>query len=203
MDGPIWQSRKNTEQALGGFLKMMTTNRALILAIGLVLSPSIVYSAASYLGKNTAATSVCDPTTATQCASVNGSGQLAFTGTANIGTATTGGATPYHYLSTASTNSTLVSTGAHSLYEVTLINTTATLYYLRLYDATSAPTCSSGTGVVHTYPIPASASGAGVAVSVPFGVAFTNGLSFCLTGGIADTDNTNAATGVAVNLSYK
>ena len=135
---------------------------------------------------------------------VTGGVAVPISGTATVAAATTGGATPYHYLSAASNNSTLVSTGAHSLYMLTVINTTATLYYLRVYDQSAAPTCSSATGAVLTFPVPASATGAGVAVPVPsVGVAFSSGLGFCITGGSADTDNTSAATGVTVSLAYK
>jgi hypothetical protein len=118
---------------------------------------------------------------------------------------TTGGATPYHYLSAASTNATNVKATAGTLYSLSLINTTATLYYLRLYDiATSAPTCSSATGVVHNIPIPANTAGAGVVLNMDgVGMLFANGIGFCLTGAFSDTDTTNAATGVAVNLTYK
>ena len=35
------------------------------------------------------------------------------------------------------------------------------------------------------------------------GVAFNNGISFCVTGGPTSTDNTNAASGLIVNLDYK
>ncbi len=122
----------------------------------------------------------------------------------NLAAATTGGSTKYGYQSAASTNSTLVSAGAHTLHQLTLINTTATIYYLRLYDAALAPTCSSGTNFAYTIPIPASTSGAGVSVPLgPFGQAFTNGLAFCLTGGPTGTDNTAAATGVFLIASYK
>jgi len=119
----------------------------------------------------------------------------------------TGGATSYGLQSAASTNSTNVKNAAGTLYGLNLINTTTTIYYLRMYDSSSAPTCSSATNFSRTWPIPpASASGGagGVAAKLPeMGVAFANGISFCLTGGPSSTDNTNAATGVFVNLDYK
>ena len=135
---------------------------------------------------------------------VTGGVAVPISGTATVAAATTGGATPYHYLSAASNNSTLVSTGAHSLYMLTVINTTATLYYLRVYDQSAAPTCSSATGAVLTFPIPGSTSGAGTNPSIPtVGVAFANGLGFCITAGSADNDNTSAVTGITVSLAYK
>jgi hypothetical protein len=122
----------------------------------------------------------------------------------SLTSSTTGGATPYHLASAATTNSTLISTGAHSLYNLSVINTTATLYYLRVYDQAAAPTCSSATGAVHSYPIPASTTGAGFTFNLGApGEAYALGIGFCITGGGADTDVTSAATGVYLNLSYK
>jgi hypothetical protein len=112
--------------------------------------------------------------------------------------------TPVVYLSAASNNSTLVATGARFLHSVTAINTTATIYYLRLYDLAAAPTCSSATGVVANFPIPASTTGAGMTVNIPSaGLLFSAGLGFCLTGAAPNNDNTNAATGVHINLGYR
>ena len=122
--------------------------------------------------------------------------------TSPVGALATGGATPVKYLSAASTNSTNVKASAGTVYSIVAINTTATMYYLKLYDKATAPTCNSDT-VLGSYPVPASASGSGFAMSVPVGMAFSNGIGFCLTGAIADNDNTNAATGVAINFTYK
>lgn len=105
--------------------------------------------------------------------------------------------------SAASTNATNVKASAGKLCGGTIINTTATVYYLRLYNLASAPTCSSATGFVATFPVPASTAGAGTVLNLgPWGASFTTGIGFCLTGGGGSTDNTNAATGVYVNLVY-
>jgi hypothetical protein len=117
---------------------------------------------------------------------------------------TTGGCTPGVYRSAASNNSTSIKASAGTLCKLVAINTTTTIYYLRLYNSASAPTCSSGTGEVAMYPIPADATGAGVAVPMgPYGEAYSTGIGFCLTGGSANNDNTNAATGVTLAYSYK
>lgn len=115
-------------------------------------------------------------------------------------------ATSYGLQSAASTNATSVKASAGVLAGMNLINTTTTIYYLRMYNLAAAPTCSSATGFVRTWPIPpAAASGGagGIAVHLPInGTAFGTGIAFCLTGGPTSTDNTNAATGVFVNLDY-
>ena len=109
------------------------------------------------------------------------------------------GATPFHYLSAASTNATSVLARHCRLEGVFAINTTATVYYLKFYDKASAPTVGTDVPVL-TIPVPASASGAGVVIPLPQGVKFVAGLAFALTGAAADSDSTNAATGVTINL---
>jgi hypothetical protein len=110
-----------------------------------------------------------------------------------------------HYLSAASNNSTSVTQRQTALYNLTVVNTTAAIYYLKLYDKASQPTCNTDVPIA-TFPIPFGASSAGGSVVItsnttPLG--FNNGLGFCLTGGLADNDNTNAATGVAINFQYR
>jgi hypothetical protein len=116
----------------------------------------------------------------------------------------TGGCTPSGAASAASTNATSVKGSAGTWCGGVAINTTATLYYLRLYNLSAAPTCSSATGFVTTIPIPASTTGAGTLLDFgTFGAAFSTGIAYCLTGGGSSTDNTNAATGVYLSYATK
>lgn len=110
-------------------------------------------------------------------------------------------ATPVRYLSAASTNATVVKATPGAVYTISAINTTATLYYLKFFDSASNPTCA-GTPV-QTLPVPASATGAGLILPIAVGMDFNIGISFCLTGAIADNDVTVAVTGVAISLTYK
>lgn len=117
---------------------------------------------------------------------------------------TTMGCTLSGTQSAASTNSTNIKASAGTVCGGVAVNTTATLYYLRLYNLASAPTCSSSTGFVTTIPVPASTSGNGTLINLgPFGGAFSTGIGFCITGGGSSTDNTSAATGVYLTLAYK
>lgn len=112
---------------------------------------------------------------------------------------------PVKYDSAASTNATRVKATAGAVDQVTLINTTTTLYYLKFYDKGSAvPTCNSDT-VRHKVPVPygTSNSGGGAVVPFPLGIRFNLGIGFCLTGGLADSDNSNAATGVVINVAFR
>jgi hypothetical protein len=114
------------------------------------------------------------------------------------------GSNPAAVVSAASTNSTSVATAPARLMSMHLINTTATIYYIRLYNLASAPTCSSGTGHVVPLPIPANTAAAGFSFNFgPTGLAFSTGIGYCITAGSAATDNTNAATGVFGILSWK
>jgi hypothetical protein len=115
----------------------------------------------------------------------------------------TGGATPYHFLSTASTNSHNVKDSAGTVYAVVVISTQATaIAYLKFYDIATAPTCASDT-VVFTIATPTLATGAAVTITFPTGLAFATGIGYCITGAAADNDNTNATTGVTLSLAYK
>lgn len=123
----------------------------------------------------------------------------------NVPVAASGeGATTHYTTSAASTNATSVKASAGNVYGFRLVNTTSTLYYLRMYNLATAPTCSSATGFVESIPIPHSTgAGAGVAWPNPVPQGYGTGIAFCLTGGGSSTDNTNAATGVYVTLLYK
>lgn len=106
----------------------------------------------------------------------------------------------------ATTNATNVKNAAGTVYGYTLTNTTTTIYYLRMYNLSTAPTCSSATGYVATIPIPPAAAAGGAGgreITKNIGQAFTTGIGFCITGGASSTDNTSAATGVFVEILYK
>lgn len=111
---------------------------------------------------------------------------------------------PQHFLSAASTNSTLVVAGYHQIDSLLVVNTTGTIYYLKFYDKATAPTCGTDPVAV-SIPIPfgTSNSGGGVMAPFPSSSAFQSGIGFCLVGGIADNDSSNAATGVVVNIWVK
>lgn len=119
---------------------------------------------------------------------------------------TASGCTPYHLPngSGATNNSTSIKGSAGNLCDIVPINTTSTTYFLKIYDSATAPTCSSATNLKHIYPVPnAAGAGAGFIRTSPLGESYANGIGFCLTGGGADTDNTNAAAGVYIEASYK
>lgn len=109
-------------------------------------------------------------------------------------------------LSAASTNSTSCKGSAGNFYGYEIYNTSTTVYYLRLYNSSSAPTCSSGTGFIRSIPIPPAAAAGQVGGAISNLTVPTNygtGIGYCITGGSSSTDNTNAATGVFGEIRYK
>lgn len=113
------------------------------------------------------------------------------------------GCTPTHLISAATTNATSVKASAGQLYSVVVTNVNASARFLKFYDKASAPTCNSDT-VVQTYVIPGSTTGAGIVLPIPVGMAFLNGIAYCITGAVADNDNTSvAANEIVVNTCHK
>lgn len=117
----------------------------------------------------------------------------------------TAGSTPCYLTSAASTNATLCKAAPARLMNVKVLNTTSTVYYLRLYNLATAPTCSSATGFVETIPIGHNSGNVGgtVFINGASGEFYSTGLGFCITGGGSSTDNTNAGTGLYLTLDYK
>jgi hypothetical protein len=109
-----------------------------------------------------------------------------------------------HYVAaTASTNAANVKASAGTVYHIAASNLTSTVYYLRMYNLATSPTCSSSTGFIETIPIPASTAVGGRERETVIGQAFTTGVAYCITGGPNNNDNTNAAVGVYVTIIYK
>lgn len=118
---------------------------------------------------------------------------------------TTGGCTPYSYLSAGSQDATVVKASAGQLYgSIAVTNINAAVRYLKVYDKASAPS-GSDTPKLRIV-IPGATTGAGIVIPLPdAGVAFAAGISFRLVTGVADNDaNGVAATEVVINgLFYK
>jgi hypothetical protein len=125
------------------------------------------------------------------------------------------GATPYSFISTASANLINVKASKAILYSITLINPGTTLQSVRLYNKASAPdpsACSANSDCAVIYsPIPVMADSSGSGFTISFGtsgIAFSAGLGFSISGAACTvvstcTDETNAAAGVTIILTYK
>jgi hypothetical protein len=113
------------------------------------------------------------------------------------GVMATGAASPTRLIAAAGTNATLVKSSAGAVYGWHLYNAAAYPVFLKLYNASTAPTAGSGTPAL-TIPIPA-----GAAANIEFtkGIAFGTGIGFTITKLAADTDATSVVAGdLVVNL---
>jgi hypothetical protein len=82
-------------------------------------------------------------------------------------------------------------------------NLNASPRYLKFYNKATAPTVGTDTPVA-TEIIPGNTAGAGFIVNIPDGLAFSTGIAFALTTGLADNDTgAVAANEIIVNLGYK
>lgn len=116
---------------------------------------------------------------------------------------TSGGLSRSRTLIPNNTTAIVVKASAGQLYKVRATNNSATIAYIKIYDATSA-TAGSGTPV-DTIMIPAAtAGGAGVVDTTDIGAAHATGITFVVTTGIADADTTApAASAYIVTVFYK
>jgi hypothetical protein len=110
----------------------------------------------------------------------------------------TGGATPHHIVSAATTNALNVKASAGRVVGWGLVNTTASWQYVKLHNTASAPT--AGAGVVMTIAIPPN----GVNNSPPSfaGIGFGTGIGRTIVTGSADADATATTAGAVVGDIY-
>lgn len=103
------------------------------------------------------------------------------------------------YLSTATTNATNVKNSSGNLFIIYAVNYSASVRYLKLHNTSSTPT--PGSAVVETYVLPATSSQ--VFSFPPIGARWTTGISFTITGAIAESDTTAIGAGdVRLRFTY-
>lgn len=145
------------------------------------------------------------PVSGTVTATPTGTYTVSGTVTANPAPTTSGGLTTFFLQPAASDNHTNIKNGAGQVYKIDVFNNSATVNYLRLYNAaTGFNGCNSATNLVYQLEIPALTTVGGVATSWDLGMTFSTGISLCVTGGYSTSDTTNAtASAMAVNIGYK
>jgi hypothetical protein len=116
--------------------------------------------------------------------------------------------TQYHHYSatTAGGDTQNIKATPGTLYSLTFFNTTTTPAEIKFYDLAAAPTCSSATGVVGNFMIPANSSAPGGHFPWAGGLTFATGISFCIVAQgapPADTDATATVAGIVVNAGYR
>lgn len=117
---------------------------------------------------------------------------------------TTGGLSLLSTLHGNNVTAVVVKASAGQLYAIAATNNSSVYGYLKIYNATSA-TAGSGTPVDRILiPAPAAGGGGGIVWSVPAGVAYSTGITYCLTGLVADNDTTApAASSFTVTFYFK
>lgn len=114
---------------------------------------------------------------------------------------TSGGTTLYTLTLAASTNATNVKASAGQVYSISGFNmSSATPVWISLYNNSGTPTC--GTSIIQQFMIPGNTTGAGFVYDFATPKAFSSGIAFCATTGIAGTGNP-AATTYVLNIDYK
>lgn len=119
---------------------------------------------------------------------------------------TSGGLSTCYLQATASTNATNCKASAGQVYHIRVVGNGTAIGYLRLYNLSSAPTCTSATGLQDAVPVPqpAGGGGGGFVEDIAVGEAFSTGIGFCFSGLMGSTDNTNvAATTWQITILYK
>lgn len=100
--------------------------------------------------------------------------------------------TGFRLISAASTNATSLKASAGTLYALYAVNLNAAVRYVKFYNKASSPTVGTDTPVA-TFPIPASATGAGFAINFDPGFDFGTGIAYATTTGVADSDTAAVA----------
>lgn len=134
-----------------------------------------------------------EPTPAIGTHAVTGSGSFNINGSIGL----TGGY-PLALTTVAGTNITVFRAAGASLYEITVVNTSAAKIYLKFYNSSNAPVLASDIPLF-TYPIAAGTATDAVEFSRqygPLGKRFTSGISIAITGAQANTDTTAVAAGI-------
>ena len=107
---------------------------------------------------------------------------------------------------TASVNNATIKAAPGSVLKVEAFNNSATINYVRLYDAGAGFNgCGSATNLRWQGLIPGSTSGAGLSTTWGGdGMRFTTGIAICVTSGYAQNDTTAAtASALIVNIGYR
>lgn len=101
--------------------------------------------------------------------------------------AISGGLKDFHYISAAGADAALIKNSPGQVYGYDLSNNSATaITYIKLYNLNTIPVPGTGTPF-RTIAIPANSS---KNLSIPEGLAFSNGIGFSVVGGAADNDTT-------------
>lgn len=112
-------------------------------------------------------------------------------------------AVPFHLVSGASNNATLIQPNASWVICIWATNVNAAIRFLKLYDlnVTPVPAAHVPSWVCG---LPGNTAGAGGTLAVPEGLTFATGLGIAIVAGSADNDSTAVAAGeIVVSIGYR
>lgn len=115
------------------------------------------------------------------------------------------GLVTYNLIAAASDNHANIFPSPGIVCHIAVANTTATPNYLRLYNAGAAFNgCNSATNMIAYIPISGLTTGVLSDIDIPDGLAFSTGISLCVSGaaGFTDTTNATSATAISVLIGY-
>jgi hypothetical protein len=114
---------------------------------------------------------------------------------------TTGGLSAKHFVAAASDNATNLKSSAGQVYSIDGYNNGSAPVYFKLYNASSTPT---GCGATNLFKVVGLQAGTQHTLQSEEGWALGTGIGYCLTGGIADSDDTAVTASVAtIDVGYK
>ena len=120
------------------------------------------------------------------------------------GARTSGGTTLYRSIDLDETEEEVKAT-AGQIYWIHAVNLTATILFLKVYNATAANVTVGTTTPVLTFPVPSQGTtgGAGFVLAIPNGIVLSTAITIAATTGIADADTgAPAANACVVNMGY-
>lgn len=118
------------------------------------------------------------------------------------GARTSGGTTLYKNIDVDESEDEVKAT-AGQVYWIQAINTTASIIYLKFYNATTGTVVVGTTVPDLTFPVPGDTAGAGFTLSVPNGIEFGTAITIAATTGVADADSGAPGTNaLIVNLGF-
>ncbi len=115
------------------------------------------------------------------------------------------GTSVFSTIAAGNTTSVAVKASAGQIYGIRTFSNNTTQVYGKLYNTTQANvTCGGGLTPQDRFSIPAQTGGAGFVVPIPYGEKFTNAITLCVTGGIADNASTSvSAASYLVSIDYE
>jgi hypothetical protein len=113
---------------------------------------------------------------------------------------TSGGLSVKHFVSAGSDNATNLKSSAGQVYNIHVYNNAAYPVYLKLYNSASSPTGCAATNLFKVVGVQA---GTEFQINTEEGFALGTGIGYCLTKGIADSDDTAVlASDASVDVAY-